>query len=331
MILTEFPFGYFSDKPHFSKRWGGLLGSLSGERIEKIFGVWDRIDREWFGEAPMLVQTTKGTLAVNVKSEKYLALEWNTILPTDKTRWFSEKTIREMSDMDWSEDLEWRGYSPLDGFNNAKILRIEVIEAENALNGLRFETDIGCFSIIDNGDVIAGFPENDTEGQKMHKIRPMEEADLSECAGLIRRSFLTIAEEFGFTAEKDPKFTAFCVTEETLLHQLRNEHRPIFGCEADGVIAGYYSLKREDGEIELCNLCTAPEFRHRSIGSTLLEHSFDIARPLGFTELKICVVDANERVKKWYRSFGFESTGKYDPYYPFPCIFMTKNLKEDKL
>ena len=45
MILTEFPFEYFSDKLQFSKQWGELLGSLSGERIEKIFGVWDRIAR----------------------------------------------------------------------------------------------------------------------------------------------------------------------------------------------------------------------------------------------------------------------------------------------
>lgn len=159
MILTEFPFEYFSDKPQFSKRWGELLGSLSGERIEKIIGVWDRIDREWFGEAPMLVQTTKGTLAVNVKSEIYLALEWNTILPDGKPRWFSEKAVREMPDMDWSEDLEWREYSSLDIFNSAKILCIQVIGKENALNGLRFETDKGSFAVIDNGDIIAGFPE----------------------------------------------------------------------------------------------------------------------------------------------------------------------------
>lgn len=164
----------------------------------------------------------------------------------------------------------------------------------------------------------------------MLKIRPIKEADLSECARLIGRSFLTVAEEFGFTAEKDPKFTAFCVTREMLLHQLLNERRPIFGCETDGVIAGYYSLKTKNDEIELCNLCTAPEFRHRGIGEAMLGHSFDTARSLGFSELKICVVDANERVKSWYRSFGFESTGKYDPYYPFPCIFMIKNLKEDR-
>lgn len=160
----------------------------------------------------------------------------------------------------------------------------------------------------------------------MHKIKPIEEADLSECARLIRRSFLTVAKEFGFTAEKDPRFTSFCVTEETLLHQLREEHRPIFGCVEDGAIAGYYSLKREGTEIELCNLCTAPEFRHRKIGESLLKHSFDTASSLGFSELRICVVDANERVKRWYRSFGFESTGEYDPYYPFPCVFMIKKL-----
>lgn len=165
----------------------------------------------------------------------------------------------------------------------------------------------------------------------MLNIRPIKETDLSECTKLIKRSFLTIAEEFGFTAEKDPTFTAFYVTEEMLLHQFRDELRPIFGCETDGVIAGYYSLKCEDGMIELCNLCTDPKFRHRKIGETLLKHSFDTARSLGFSELKISVVDANERVKRWYRSFGFESTGEYDPRYTFTCVFMTKNLKEDVL
>lgn len=149
MILTEFPFEFFFDKESFSDMWAERLSELSGSRITDIFGAWDNLDKEWFGEAPMLVQTHSGTLAVNVLSEKYLALAWNEIPPTEKPRWFGEAPPVP----------DWRGYSPLSRFNGAVILRIEVIEGENALNGLRFETDKGVFSIADVGDIIAGIPD----------------------------------------------------------------------------------------------------------------------------------------------------------------------------
>lgn len=153
MILTEFPFEYFSDKERFSERWSELLSGLSGQRIVNIFGAWDNIDGEWFGEAPMLVEFAHGTLAVNVRSEKYLALAWNEIFSTEKPHWFPENA--EIPD--WQEDLNWREYSPLARFKGAEIVNVKVIAGENALNGLRFLTDRGGFIIIDDGDVIAGF------------------------------------------------------------------------------------------------------------------------------------------------------------------------------
>lgn len=154
MILTEFPFEDFCDKNLFSERWAELLSALSGSRIVNVFGVWDNIDGEWFEDAPMLVEFAHGTLAVNVHSEKYLALAWNEIFSTEKPRWFSENP--EIPG--WQEDLDWREYSPLSKFKGAEVLRVEIIEGEHALNGLRFETDKGGFSLIDNGDIIAGIP-----------------------------------------------------------------------------------------------------------------------------------------------------------------------------
>lgn len=158
------------------------------------------------------------------------------------------------------------------------------------------------------------------------QIVKISETDIPECVRLIRRSFLTVAKDFGFTAEKDPKFTAFSVTDETLSRQLITERRPIFAYTIGGKIAGYYSLKLEEKSAELCNLCTDPEFRHGKIGEAMLNHSFNTAKELGIAELKICVVDANERVKRWYTAHGFKNTGVYDSYYPFPCVFMTKSL-----
>ena len=155
MILTEFPFEDFCDKTLFSGRWEKTLSALSRQRIVNIFGVWDNTSGEWFGEAPMLVELENGTLAVNVRSGKYLALAWNKILSTEKPRWFPENT--EIPD--WREDLDWRVYSPLCKFRNTEVLRVEVVGSENALNGLRFKTDEGGFLIADAGDVITGISD----------------------------------------------------------------------------------------------------------------------------------------------------------------------------
>ena len=47
-------------------------------------------------------------------------------------------------------------------------------------------------------------------------IRKAERADLPACADVIRKSFRTVADEFGFTEENAPRFTAFATTEERL-------------------------------------------------------------------------------------------------------------------
>lgn len=160
----------------------------------------------------------------------------------------------------------------------------------------------------------------------MREIRKVTEKNIPECVRVIRRSFQTVADEFGFTADKDPKFTSYATTEERLEYHMYVEKRPMYACFVDGKIAGYYSLHIADGEIELSNLCTDPEFRHRKIGEALMFHSFDRARVLGFTEITIGVVDANERVKRWYESFGFKKSGECGAYLTFHCIFMKRAI-----
>ena len=47
-------------------------------------------------------------------------------------------------------------------------------------------------------------------------IREVRREDVPECVDLIRKSFKTVADEFGFTVENAPGFTAFATTEERL-------------------------------------------------------------------------------------------------------------------
>ena len=71
-------------------------------------------------------------------------------------------------------------------------------------------------------------------------IREVRREELSDCAELIRKSFQTVADEFGFTRENAPRFTAFATTEERLIWQMESEHRLMYLDEEDDGVCGYY-------------------------------------------------------------------------------------------
>ena len=161
-----------------------------------------------------------------------------------------------------------------------------------------------------------------------NSIRSMKKEDITSCVELIKKSFLTVADEYGFTIENAPRFTAFATTVERINWQY-DEGRPMFLYENErGEVVGYYSLlMQENKECELNNLCVSPDFRHKNIGQELLLHGFEIARSAGCKKMNIGIVEENEKLKNWYISFGAEHIGtqKYD-FFPFTCGYLIKEL-----
>ena len=160
------------------------------------------------------------------------------------------------------------------------------------------------------------------------KVREMAQEEIPECVEVIRKSFQTVADEFGFTPDNAPRFTAFATDEGRLQYQYFVEKRPMYVYAEHGRITGYYSLAlTEDGCAELNNLAVLPEFRHRGIGERLLKDCFDRALLQRQRKLRIGIVEENEVLRKWYESFGFVHTGtvKYD-FFPFTCGYMEKDL-----
>lgn len=159
-------------------------------------------------------------------------------------------------------------------------------------------------------------------------IEKIQEKDLAQCVQVIKESFLTVAEELGFTAENAPRFTAFATTEDRLRFQLENEHRPMYGYCEDGKIIGYYSLAQQDRDsCELNNLSVLPQYRHRGIGGSLLADAFQKAKELGCKRINIGIVEENTVLRKWYEDKGFIHLGtkKFD-FFPFTCGYMKKEL-----
>ena len=159
-------------------------------------------------------------------------------------------------------------------------------------------------------------------------IRKVTNKDLEECVEVIKNSFLTVADEFGFTKENAPRFTAFATTKERLHWHFENEKRPMFVFVKNNKIIGYYSLAlQNNNQCELNNLCVLPEFRHQKIGEKLLVHSFETAKALDCSKMNIGIVEENQRLKKWYEKFDFSHIGaqKFD-FFPFTCGYMAKEL-----
>ena len=159
-------------------------------------------------------------------------------------------------------------------------------------------------------------------------IRQIVREDFPECVEVIRKSFMTVAEQFDLTPENTPAFTAFATDEEKLRYWMDEQHRPMYGCFLDGRLVGYYNLYfPEDGECELGSLCVLPHFRHMKIGEELLFDSMKKARALGCSKMLLSIVEENTVLRKWYEQHGFIHTGtrKYD-FFKFTCGSMEKEL-----
>ena len=159
-------------------------------------------------------------------------------------------------------------------------------------------------------------------------IRELEEKDIAECVKLIRESFGTVAEEFGFTVQNAPGFTAFATTEEKMKERLLVERRPMYiYCEEDRIVGFYFLELQDENACELNTLCVSPAYRHRGIGEELLQHAFERVKELNCNKIRIGIVEENQVLRKWYESFGFIHLWAHkSERFPFTCGFMEKEL-----
>ena len=162
------------------------------------------------------------------------------------------------------------------------------------------------------------------------EIRTVGPDDARAFADVIRRSFRTVADEFGFTPENTPRFTAFAVTEERIRGEMADTRREMFACfdpSGQRMIGCCAVVFDGNGSCELCHLAVLPEYRHLRVGSALIREVCDRARAHGCGRMKLGMVEENTRLKRWYELAGFVTvrTEKYD-FFPFTCGYMEKEL-----
>ena len=168
--------------------------------------------------------------------------------------------------------------------------------------------------------------------EEKYFIKKIGKADIPDCVSVIRCSFQTVADEFGFTEENAPAFTAFATTVEKVEQWMTEQRRPMYGCFENKRLVGYYNLLSTDDGYELGSLSVLPEYRHEGIGRNLLTDALIRAAAANADKMELSIVEENATLRKWYEDMGFTHTGtrKFD-FFPFTCGYLERDLRESPI
>ena len=84
----------------------------------------------------------------------------------------------------------------------------------------------------------------------------------------------------------------------------------VYVCEVDGQVAGFYSLKRHEGSIELDYMFVDNTYTGSGVGRLLFEHMLDEAKQLGYSEVEII---AHPPAEAFYAKMGAGRVGMQPP------------------
>jgi ribosomal protein S18 acetylase RimI-like enzyme len=160
-------------------------------------------------------------------------------------------------------------------------------------------------------------------------IRRIEaEADIQECAGMMREAFSTVAVQLGLTEENAPTNPAF-MTAEKLRIYLRKPVE-LFGYVVEGRIIGSVAVekaKADDGTYYMERLAVSPAHRHRGCGEELVRFAESAIQGKQGTRVSIGIINENAALKEWYLKLGFAVTSyKRFEHLPFEVCFMEKSI-----
>ena len=158
-------------------------------------------------------------------------------------------------------------------------------------------------------------------------IKQLCVSDLEHCLLVIRESHASVAKEFNLTRENCPKHTSF-IEMRNLQYHMENGYL-MYGYFIKNSIAGYCSLENKDnGVFELHNLAVLPKYRHKGLGTQMLDFCKAKVREMGGSKITLGLIEENITLKKWYCANGFTHVGtKKFEHLPFTVGYMENGLQ----
>ncbi len=152
--------------------------------------------------------------------------------------------------------------------------------------------------------------------------------DIDISADIIRKSFATVAAEFGITQERVPSNPAF-ITSATLKKQITPE-RFFYLLMHSNTDVGTVAIERsanEPGMYFIEKVAILPEWRHQNLGKELMRFAEDQIMKAGGSIASVAIIFENTRLKNWYEQQRYvEIKRKSFDHLPFTVSFLQKRL-----
>lgn len=164
--------------------------------------------------------------------------------------------------------------------------------------------------------------------ENLPQIREATRDEAETLAGLIRQSFVDVAERFGLTPERTPSHPSNCQTDwvekamdKGVVYYLMEQGSRVVGCVAiENAGQGIFYLER---------LAVLPEIRRKGHGSMLVEHALNEARRMGAETVQIGIIAEQTELENWYKRRGFKTTGRKSfDHLPFTVAFMARPVTD---
>jgi len=164
---------------------------------------------------------------------------------------------------------------------------------------------------------------------KIDNIKTIREINdiegIRNSTSIIKKSFSTVAKEFGFTRENCPTHPSFITIKQ--LKQLNSKGLTFFGLFPGENQVGFVAVEKADEELYYMEkLAVLPEHRHKGYGKELTGFVIDFIRNNGGKKIGIGIIDEHNVLKNWYKGLGFKeiNTQKF-AHLPFTVCFMERD------
>lgn len=98
----------------------------------------------------------------------------------------------------------------------------------------------------------------------------------------------------------------------------------LYLADLGGQIIGFYNLDCQSAD--LTDLWVGPQWHGQGIASGLMRHAKDRAEAMGLTNLKLEVLEGNDRAVAFYHKMGFEEVNRIKKFDPFLRRDLTKRI-----
>lgn len=142
---------------------------------------------------------------------------------------------------------------------------------------------------------------------KRHFLKEISKTELNGCVEVIRASFETVELPLENYSAIDTRRLIFESDNGNIMFGLFEEEKQI----------GFVQLDKRENDAVLKKLCVIPRYRGESNGESLVNHTLDAARRLGYKTVTANIRAEDKWLEEWFvkRGFGIVETRYLPPYY----------------